>query len=163
MSNDLTKNQKLLAGIGVLISAGFALNGRLFNTESKSKEATKVKNELADVIVDGDADSAVDMARRLNETARKAVEAAQNSQAETQQYKVTTDEKIDALVDSIAAEKENSAKTFSSGLSELQAELGNFKQLVTGQLQSSAKQPNCLLYTSPSPRDLSTSRMPSSA
>ena len=38
--------------------------------------------------------------------------------------------------------------------------------LVTGQYVDprSAKKPfNCLLYTSPSPRDLSTSRMPSSA
>ena len=30
-------------------------------------------------------------------------------------------------------------------------------------LESIAKNPSCLLYTSPSPRDLSTSRMPSSA
>ena len=142
MSNDLTKNQKLIAGIGVLIIAGFALNGRLFNTESKPKQATKVKNELADVIVDGDADSAVDMARRLNETARKAVEAAQQSKTETQDYKVATGKKIDALIDSIANDKESNAKRINSGLSELQTELGNFKQLVTGQLQSSAKQLN---------------------
>ncbi len=142
MSNELTKNQKLIAAIGVFIIVGFVLNGKLFNKESEPKEATDVKSELAEVMVDGDADSAVDMARRLNETARKAVEAAQNSQAETQQYKVTTNQKIDALVESIAADKESNAKTFTSGLSELQVELGNFKQLVTGQLQSSAKQSN---------------------
>jgi len=142
MNNDLTKNQKLIAGIGVLIIAGFALNGRLFNTESKPKQATKVKNELADVIVDGDADSAVDMARRLNETARKAVEAAQQSKTETKDYKVATGKKIDALIDSIANDKESNAKRINSGLSELQTELGNFKQLVTGQLQSNSKQSN---------------------
>ena len=33
----------------------------------------------------------------------------------------------------------------------------------TEPMKSAAKSKNCLLYTSPSPRDLSTSRMPSSA
>ena len=33
MSNDLTKNQKLLVGIGVVIIAGFVLNGKLFNKD----------------------------------------------------------------------------------------------------------------------------------
>ena len=34
---------------------------------------------------------------------------------------------------------------------------------LTQQMSGTAKAPTCLLYTSPSPRDLSTSRMPSSA
>lgn len=142
MSDDLTKNQKLLAGIGVLIIAGFALNGKLFNTDSKSAEPTNSKKELGTIIVEGDADSAVDMARRLNENARKAVEAAQQSQATSEEYKVATGEKIDALMESIAAEKERNDKKLNSGLSNIQAELGNFKQLIAGQLQSSAQQAN---------------------
>ena len=140
MSGDLTKNQKLLAGIGVLIIAGFALNGKLFNIGSKSSEPVKVKDELADVLVDSDADSTVDMTRRLNETARKAVEAAQLSQRQSQEYKVSTDQKIEELTQSIASDKERSDKKVSSHLSDIQTELGNFRQLVTGQLQSSAKQ-----------------------
>ena len=39
--------------------------------------------------------------------------------------------------------------------------IGTF--VATGSLPSSANSGTCLLYTSPSPRDLSTSRMPSSA
>ena len=45
----------------------------------------------------------------------------------------------------------------------------NFRQLqdnlvaVEGDIESARRYYNCLLYTSPSPRDLSTSRMPSSA
>ena len=35
--------------------------------------------------------------------------------------------------------------------------------LITNMAQFEAQADNCLLYTSPSPRDLSTSRMPSSA
>ena len=149
MSDDLTKNQKLLAGIGVLIIAGFVFNGKLFNTGPKSAEPVNVKPELADVMVDGDADSAVDMARRLNETARKAVEAAQQAQTDSQQYNAATGEKIDALIESIAAEKERSDKQVSTGISDIQSELGNFKQLVTGQLQSSAKQSNQIPTQSP--------------
>ena len=34
---------------------------------------------------------------------------------------------------------------------------------ITGEKQRVTLSPDCLLYTSPSPRDLSTSRMPSSA
>ena len=117
MSDDLTKNQKLLAGIGVLIIAGFALNGKLFNIGSKSSEQVKVKKELAEVLVDSDADSTVDMTRRLNETARKAVEAAQLSQKQSQEYKVSTDQKIDSLIQSIATDKERSDKKVSSHLS----------------------------------------------
>ena len=37
------------------------------------------------------------------------------------------------------------------------------KKKVTKKKKKVAKKKNCLLYTSPSPRDLSTSRMPSSA
>lgn len=142
MSDDLTKNQKLLAGIGVLIIAGFVFNGKLFNTGFTSTEPAYPKTELANVMVDSDADSAVDMARRLNETARKAVEAAQQAQTDSQQYKAATGEKIDALIKSIAAEKERSDGQVRTGISDIQAELGNFKQLVTGQLQLSAKQSN---------------------
>ena len=43
---------------------------------------------------------------------------------------------------------------------------GIFKFMVKGALETTGAKtsfPDCLLYTSPSPRDLSTSRMPSSA
>jgi len=140
MSNDLTKNQKLLAGIGVLIVTGFALNGKIFNIGSKSDQPVSVKKDIGEVLVDGDADSAVDMARRLNENARKAVEAAHQAQTKTEEYKVATGEKIDALMESIAAEKKRSDERVDSSLSNIQSELGNFKQLITGQLQSTAKE-----------------------
>ena len=39
----------------------------------------------------------------------------------------------------------------------------NSVQLVTARIEKKLKINLCLLYTSPSPRDLSTSRMPSSA
>lgn len=140
MSDDLTKNQKLLVGVGVIIIAGFFFNGKLYNKTPKSNNAVAVKSELSDVIVDGDADSAVDMARRLNETARKAVEAAQQSQTDTREYNAATAEKIDSLISSIDADKKRSDKKVSSGISDIKAELYNFKQLVTGQLQSNTKQ-----------------------
>lgn len=151
MSDDLTKNQKLLAGIGVLIIAGFVLNGRLFNIGSSPAEPTKPKSELADVIVEGDADSSVDMIRRLEQKARKAVEAAQQAQSNAEQYKVTTGEKIDALINSIAADKESIDKKVNSNFSDLKSELGNFRQLVTGQLQDTTKQ----LDTASSPKTTS--------
>jgi integrating conjugative element protein (TIGR03752 family) len=80
------------------------------------------------------------MARRLNETAREAVEAAQKAQTDNRQYKAATAEKIDALISSIDAEKKRSDRKVSSGISDIKTELLNFKQLVAGQLQSSAKQ-----------------------
>ena len=43
-------------------------------------------------------------------------------------------------------------------------ELFNLRfQLATGQLENTARLKDCLLYTSPSPRDRTRSRMPSSA
>ena len=42
------------------------------------------------------------------------------------------------------------------------AELENFKKRASNEITNALKYA-CLLYTSPSPRDLSTSRMPSSA
>ncbi len=142
MNDDLTKNQKLLVGIGVVIIAGFALNGKFFNKSPSSVNSPKAKPDVSDVLVDGDADSAVDMARRLNETARKAVEAAQQAQTDNQQYKAATGEKIDQLIKSIATDKKRNEQRFTSSISNIQAELGNFKQLVTGQLQSNADSAN---------------------
>ena len=139
MKDNLSKNQKFMVGVGVLIIAFFAFNGNFFNKGPKSLVSSKPKNDLADVIVEGDADSVVDTTRRLNETARKAVDAAHQAQEETRQYTSATNEKIDALVKSIAADKKNNDKQVRSGFSELKTELGNFKQLVTGQLQSSEK------------------------
>ena len=43
------------------------------------------------------------------------------------------------------------------------AEVGEMIDKVTDTMYTCAASSNCLLYTSPSPRDLSTSRMPSSA
>jgi len=142
MSNDLTKNQKLLVGVGVLIMAGFFFNGKLYNKSTKPKAKVTTESKLASVIVDGDADSAVDMARRLNKTAREAVDAAQSAQAKTNEYQVATAEKIDALINSIDADKKRNDKRVRSGLSDIKTELNNFKQLVTGQLQATAKQSN---------------------
>ncbi len=142
MSNDLTKNQKLLVGVGVLIIAGFFFNGKLYNKSTKPKAKVTTESKLASVIVDGDADSAVDMARRLNKTAREAVDAAQSAQAKTNEYQVATAEKIDALINSIDADKKRNDKKVRSGLSDIKTELNNFKKLVTGQLQANAKQSN---------------------
>lgn len=142
MSNDLTKNQKLMVGIGVLIMAGFFFNGKLYNKTPKINNVAAPKNKLAGVIVEGDADSAVDMARRLNETAREAVESAQNAQAANKQYKEATDDQMDLLRSAIEADKKTNDQKVSAGFSDLKTELSNFKELVTGQLQSSAKQSN---------------------
>lgn len=142
MSNDLTKNQKLLVGVGVLIMAGFFFNGKLYNKSTKPKAKVTSESKLASVIVDGDADSAVDMARRLNKTAREAVDAAQSAQAKTNEYQAATAEKIDALINSIDADKKRNDKKVRSGLSDIKTELDNFKQLVSGQLQANAMQSN---------------------
>ena len=52
------------------------------------------------------------------------------------------------------------------GLMKLNAErahLAGVKALKRGAVKATKRVDSCLLYTSPSPRDLSTSRMPSSA
>ena len=58
-----------------------------------------------------------------------------------------------ALIDEIEVE-------FAEGLNILTGETGAGKSIILGSVNLAL---GCLLYTSPSPRDLSTSRMPSSA
>ena len=55
-----------------------------------------------------------------------------------------------------AAQREDERRASAEELASVRAELG-------GREAALSKQLSCLLYTSPSPRDLSTSRMPSSA
>ena len=50
-----------------------------------------------------------------------------------------------------------------SGMTVLSVHNGKVNNISEGQIYIRDKYNNCLLYTSPSPRDLSTSRMPSSA
>ena len=57
----------------------------------------------------------------------------------------------------IHAQLSTKSKLFSGGSTEFGAESNTHVDLIDMGL------PGCLLYTSPSPRDLSTSRMPSSA
>ena len=55
---------------------------------------------------------------------------------------------------------------FDSSVPEDIAKIKNFKARISAWIETNIGQLNiliCLLYTSPSPRDLSTSRMPSSA
>ena len=63
--------------------------------------------------------------------------------------------------------KELSIEELTSRLRDLKQEALTLRlQQATGQLENTARRRlvrRCLLYTSPSPRDLSTSRMPSSA
>ena len=68
---------------------------------------------------------------------------------------VVEDEKVNSVIDAIA----EAAKT---------GEIGDGKIFITSidsvvRIRTGDKDEDCLLYTSPSPRDLSTSRMPSSA
>ena len=55
------------------------------------------------------------------------------------------------------------ASTFHPPTLDMLARLGLVKDMLTVGLKVNDYQYRCLLYTSPSPRDLSTSRMPSSA
>ena len=75
--------------------------------------------------------------------------------------------KLSGLVDKLIEQNfklKTESKSLRNSIMELRNKIERLEQdnqrLI---INSSAKKNNCLLYTSPSPRDLSTSRMPSSA
>eukprot|EP00831_Metopus_contortus_P077847 TRINITY_DN7405_c0_g1_i1.p1 TRINITY_DN7405_c0_g1~~TRINITY_DN7405_c0_g1_i1.p1 ORF type:complete len:129 (-),score=20.75 TRINITY_DN7405_c0_g1_i1:111-497(-) len=65
-----------------------------------------------------------------------------------------------STMDSVMLTSQSRIKSFDKIIEELRRNIHNEKSRILYKLQ---KQWDCLLYTSPSPRDLSTSRMPSSA
>ena len=70
---------------------------------------------------------------------------------------------VDSLNESIASDSAK-IREYDTKIDELQSALDKADQNNGGNIYSIAEQfRHCLLYTSPSPRDLSTSRMPSSA
>ena len=124
----------------------------------KEKDADK-KQETTDVASDKQA-----------EPVQKVEEEVPQQQGSVQDEEPTvleeiTEEEVQEKVEDLAEEVEQALENEDKGieLPENIQKVVDFVNETGGSLEDYVKLNTCLLYTSPSPRDLSTSRMPSSA
>ena len=99
---------------------------------------------------------------QLRQKKKAAIQAKQNAENELrllQSIEKRSSTGLDNVDKKIESEKEN-VSDVSDNLARKNAQVESIQRLVS---LAEERVNGCLLYTSPSPRDLSTSRMPSSA